>query len=364
MRVKNQKSLQIKKSNDMIEQLNNKFINTKNNQNNALMSFFNMVNYAHSHLNPEREKPLSRRTKPTSTLVLPEIVMFVLFCEYAGFWMIEGNFKDKLSNRQLKRALQLLVNLKWLVRRGRSEIATYYSNPFLAVQIERHKSLYFLAEYSRLKIDFFDLLNLPLLNALTSNQKITKTEVEFTEYKIGFKKPWIRAFFEGDMEIRLHAESGNIYQTFLPVNFHASPKLNWKEENGKKIRVQEPYGFPHHTIPLRWVLFDITESRQYTKKRRKSRWDKNLGKLEYIHFDNSFKILHYTDIAQYLAYNKPFENALKKWNTKTCEYVEVGDFKTLENLFYNRFVRNKRKNELFEALGLRYMPISGRPKKK
>jgi hypothetical protein len=43
-----------------------------------------------------------------------------------------------------------------------------------------------------------------------------------------------------------------------------------------------------------------------------------------------------------------------KWNNDQCEYVEVGDFKTLEKLFHYRFVENKRKQELFEALGLKY----------
>lgn len=50
-----------------------------------------------------------------------------------------------------------------------------------------------------------------------------------------------------------------------------------------------------------------------------------------------------------------------KWNNNQCEYVEVRDFKTLEKLFYYRFVKNKRGKELFEALGLKYKPISGRP---
>jgi hypothetical protein len=64
---------------------------------------------------------------------------------------------------------------------------------------------------------------------------------------------------------------------------------------------------------------------------------------------------------QTLAFKKPFKYALMKWNNNQCEYVEVGDFKTLEKLFYYRFVKNKRRKELFEALGLKYKPISGRP---
>jgi hypothetical protein len=195
----------------------------------------------------------------------------------------------------------------------------------------------------------------PLIYALRSNQKFIKSEVKFHKYNR--TSEWEHAFFEGYVNIKIYAENGDVYQTYLPVNFHASPKLDWV--NG--YRVQDRYGFPHHTLPLKWVLFDVLEGRTYSKKGRETRRSKEVGECEYIHFDNSFKILHYVDKAQYLMFNKPFQNALKKWNTNACEYVEVSSFELLEKLFYYRFVENKRRKDLFEALGLKYKPISGRP---
>lgn len=299
------------------------------------------------------------RMKTPYIFVLPEIVRWITFCKELSFNSLELHFKDNVSKHQLKKAVQLLVNLKWLLRSGKGDLTVYYPNPFISAQYDQNPQWLELAEYARLKIDFFNLLNLPLINLLRSNQRIVKTKIEFHKFKLGSHALWIRAFFEGFVNIELHAENGDVYQTLLPVNLHASPKIEWKD--GK--RTQNRYGFPHHTLPLSWSLFDITEGQQYTKARRTSRWQKELENLEYIHFDTSFKILHYVDNQQKLAFKKPFKYALMKWNNDQCEYVEVGDFKTLEKLFYYRFVENKRRKELFEALGLKYKPISGRPKK-
>jgi hypothetical protein len=182
-------------------------------------------------------------------------------------------------------------------------LTVYYPNPFLSILYDQNLQWLELAEYARIKIDFFDLLNLPLINALRSNQRIVKTEIKFHKFKLGSYALWVRAFFEGFVNIELHAENGDVYQTLLPVNLHASPKIEWKD--GK--RIQNRYGFSHHTLPLLWSLFDIIEGRQYTKARRTSRWQKKLEDLEYIHFDTSFKILHYVDNQQLLSIQKAFQ---------------------------------------------------------
>lgn len=351
------KYLNIIKSKDILTVINSSLSKADNSQNKPILSLFDLLTHAQTHLIPENEVISNILMKTTCFSFYPEIVQYVNYNGQASFSELERFLKEKISTRQLKRAIQLLVNLKWLIRRGKNDFTVYYINPFLSKLYKTNPQYaILLAEYARLKVDLFDLLNVPLIYALRSNQKFIKSEVEFHKYNR--TSEWEHAFFEGYVNIKISAQNGDVYQTYLPVNFHASPKLDWV--NG--YRVQDRYGFPHHTLPLKWVLFDVLEGRTFSKKSRKSRWSKEVGEYEYIHFDNSFKILHYVDKAQYLMFNKPFQNALKKWNTKACEYVEVSSFELLEKLFYCRFVENKRRKELFEALELRYKPISGRPK--
>ena len=361
------KNIKIEKSNDVSHnryRLFDPIIKEDINLKKQFLSLFDMLSYAQSTLMPEREHANSIQMKTIKNFVLPDIIRYIGFNEEASFVELQKFFKDKVSKRQMHRALQLLVNLKWLIRRGKNDFTVYYPNPFLIALFDKNKQNFLLTEYARLKVDFFDLMNLPLINALMSKQKFLKAEVKFHKYSMSEAKPWIRAWFYGYTNITLQSEAGNIFQTYLPVNFHASAKIEWV--NGQ--RTQNPYGFPHNTLPLSWRLFDIMEGRQYTKKGRESRWSKDVRDYEYIHFDNSFKILHYNlrteyGRAQSLMFKKPFEYALKKWNTKNCEYVEVNSFELLEKLFYYRFVENKRGEELFNCLGLEHKPVTGRPKK-
>jgi hypothetical protein len=349
---------------DVTELINSALCIAPDGENKPILSLYDLLVCAETCFNPERQTTRSNKMKTTFS-VLPEIVQYITKFEQASFSEIKLQFKDRLSERQLRRRMPLLVNLKWLIRRGKNDFTVYYPNPFLAAMWKRDEyyrtpNTFYLEEYSRLKVDFFQLLNVPLLNALKSKNKITKTEIQFVKYAIN-KTPWIRAFFEGFVNIKLYTECGNKYHTQLPVNFHASAKIIGYDRESKKP-VIDPYGFPHHTVPLSWKLFDIVEGREYTKKGRASRRAKEIGTYEYIHFDNSFKILHYVDAQQYLMFNAPFKNALKKWNTDTCQYVEVGDFLTLQKLFHERFVNGKRRQELFDALKLDYKVKSGRPK--
>jgi hypothetical protein len=232
----------------------------------------------------------------------------------------------------------------------------------LKVLVDRYGTKYLgLLYYAQLKIDFFDLLNMPLVSALKSNQKITKSTVKFIEFGL-HQEQWIKALLEGYCWIQLEAEKGDIYQTYLPVNLHAGSKIKWfTASDGSKVRESNDLGFPHHTIPLSWALFDIIEGRDYSKKGRLSRWDKNVGECEYIHFDTSFKILHYQDQARYLAFNKPFQYALEKWNGKPNEWVEFSTIDLLLRLINYRFVEGKRRTELFQALNLRFIPTTKKP---
>jgi hypothetical protein len=244
----------------------------------------------------------------------------------------------------------------------------YRPNPFLEVLRDTDYQYLILCFYAQLKIDFFDLLNVPLINSVSTGQKIINTEVKFYKFEQGRHASWVRAFFEGFVDIELHTENGDKYQTYLPVNLHAAAKISGYNPKSKK-RIIDPYGLKHHTLPLKWSLFDIIESREYSRKGRKSRWDKNVSECRYIHFDNSFKILCYDQktsygYQQYLIFGKPFEKFLKvKWSTETSEYIEVSDFTILERLFHERFVNQKRRTELFDALELKYVKKEGRPKK-
>lgn len=62
-------------------------------------------------------------------------------------------------------------------------------------------------------------------------------------------------------------------------------------------------------------------------------------------------------------FKKPFEKLLEDvWSTKECQYVEVSDFETLQRLFTLRFVDDKRRKDLFDALELKYSRKKGEPK--
>ena len=148
-----------------------------------------------------------------------------------------------------------------------------------------------LCYYTQFDIDFFDLLNIPLINAQKEN--IVDAKVLFHEYKPENKpKPseWVCIFFEGFVTIKLTAQDGSIYKSYLPVNRHASSKIIGYNPETKE-RLINPIGNYHHTIPLKWELFDVIESVEFSRKGRKSRWAKTVENYTYVHFDNSFKLL-------------------------------------------------------------------------
>ena len=63
---------------------------------------------------------------------------------------------------------------------------------------------------------------------------------------------------------------------------------------------------------------------------------------------------------QYLLFGKPFEKLLKDtWSKKnaSCQYVEVNNFETLQKLFTYRFVDEKRRIDLFDALEIKTRKI-------
>lgn len=326
-------------------------------ENKPILSFYDLLEYAWDNLHPQKSVSSSIPMKPRF-FVLPLILISMM--EQGDITSLDFIPNFGLTEQQLERYMQLLVNLRWVIRRGKNDFASYYVNPFLSVLYEDlGRQALGLTFFTQLKLDFFDVLNMPLVSALKSRQKIKNSKVEFYKFGLGSHSQWVKAIFEGYVNIELIADNGDIYQTYLPSNFHACPKLQW-ENKQKKLN---SYGFPHHTIPLSWKLFDIIEGRTYSKKAREKRRSKEVGECEYIHFDTSFKILHYSDLMRRLSFTYAFKYALEKWNKGANQYVEVSSFNLLEKLFYYRFVENKRRTELFDVLNLKYKPISGRPKK-
>jgi hypothetical protein len=126
---------------------------------------------------------------------------------------------------------------------------------------------------SNIKIDFFDLLNLPLVNAL--ERKVV--DVEISHYNID--KRCYRQIFREVAVITLQLENGEKAETVLPVNLHAQPT------KGEDIN--------HNCIPLLWQIFDIEKASYYSTNFSRSHHKGADNKSnEFIHFDNSVSI-HY-----------------------------------------------------------------------
>lgn len=321
------------------------------NDSNPVLSLNSLISIAFTKLVPKDEYAINHCGVTSSIFARPSIVAELLVCEWQFYYELEIKFPT-LSSRQLQRNLEQLVKDKWLVRYGRGNYTTYYPNPFLLALYNQNKQYDLLCEYSRLNVDFFDLLNIPLLGSV--NQNATLAETKFSSFS--HQDAWVKAFFEGQITVKIQTDVG-IFETILPVNFHAANKLNGSRIVGKDKKtkknivktVTNPFGFPHHTIPLAWCLFDILESSEYQNGNT------------YIHFDNSFKILKYESAKNswgnwnYINFKKPFEKLLENvWSTKNCQYVEVSDFNLLQRLFTERFVNRKRRKDLFDTLRIEY----------
>jgi hypothetical protein len=340
-----------------------------------ILSLFDLCTYAINTLSSRNRSVFQEcdnvhayTPKTAYFFVLPDIVYYVGHNKEASFYELADYFKKYVSKRQLKRAMQLLVNYKWLIRFARADLTVYRPNPFLEMLtgIANSDCYLFLGQYAKMKIDFFDLLNIPLLNAVNSGQKIIDAKVHFREHQPN--RSFVKAFFIGFIQIELKAENGEIFETYLPVNRHAASKIIGYDKIKKKPITANR--FYHHTIPLKWSLFNVLQSVELTKRGRKSRWEKNPCQYTYVHFDNSFKIICYDKRSefgknQYLRFGRPFERLLKNiWSKKTesCQYIEVSDFETLQKLFTYRFVDGKKRFELFDSLGMTYAPIERKPK--
>ena len=140
----------------------------------------------------------------------------------------------------------------------------------------------------------------------------------------------------------------------MPDNLHGQPIYGKKEY------------LDHHCIPLRWRLFDIQKASYYGTNHKRSHHKGAKNKPnEFIHFDNSISLLFQPKGRFYYPWQKEFferrKTSIKYW--QDYEYLEVNDIDALKRLFIKRFVKGKRRLNLFKSLRMEYKSISGRPKR-
>jgi hypothetical protein len=81
----------------------------------------------------------------------------------------------QINHRTLKRYLKRLQELKWLRLDGKD----YHLNPFLWELFKENPSYEHLLQFARLKVDLFDLLNLPIIEA--SKHRVIDSNINYTE---------------------------------------------------------------------------------------------------------------------------------------------------------------------------------------
>ncbi|WGM89558.1 MAG: hypothetical protein NUK63_00070 [Candidatus Bathyarchaeum tardum] len=336
-------------------------IDTKKAQNKPILSVFDLVCAVLDYRKTGKEDTLLYCAKTTlegkkkrRIRVDPQhtqIMEIMGYCRRTDFMDLEVYAKD-IKKRKLKRILQSLVTKKWLVRQGRGNYAVYSLNPFLEFLLKKDVQFWCLLDFASFKIDFFDLLNLPLVNFVKAKKLAKKIDIDYIETRIGT----ITSFFAGFVQIEFIMQNGKRFINYLPCNLHAQPLLKWQYTQSGKYRTTNYHGMRHYCLPISWKLFDIKECKYFKK------FDQQLGKTVYIHFDNSISLLCNEDKVISFIFVDYWKKALEKWQGYT--YLEFREFDTLKKLFNARFVKGKRREELIAELGLKLKRITGRPKSK
>jgi hypothetical protein len=251
---------------------------------------------------------------------------------------IYEHFK-KINPRTLRSKLVNLQKLHWIRRHGRD----YHLNPFLFQLFKIDENFLLMLEFASLKVDFFNVLNLPLIEA--SNSKITDTKIDYKEVS----DKYFNEIFKGKMLVTLTLEDGSKAQTLLPVNVHP------QNAYGEKVA--------HYCIPIDCGLFDLTDepyfSTDYKRPHRKGAINENWN----IHADKSITIPYMTKKTLHPRYKIRFHQqkvtSIKHWQERT--YLETDHIEKLNILFNERFVNQKRGTELYSALDMTLKPKGGRP---
>lgn len=292
---------------------------------------------------------LSCKRKVRKNPLLTDIVRFVTIHHYVTYPELYKRY-SYVNRRTLRRYLNELQRLRWIRRFAKA----YHTNPFFLNLLDHDKQFWWLMEYARFKIDFFEIFNIPLKSAL--EHKIRAIEIGHYKIRMGYFNP----IFDGVVCIKLETEAGRQLQTTLPYNVHAQSKIVGRQRNKPVVNA---CGIQHICLPLSWSIFDIVKPSYYGSNRKRSHHLGTPNKpFEYIHFDNSISIMHQPKGSTYMLWEKEIhkmeKDSLKWWNGKGKEYVEFCSFDTLQRLFEVRFLDGKRSPDIFHAMGLTHKKLS------
>lgn len=257
-------------------------------------------------------------------------------------WKSETEIYNQFKNikpRTLRSKLIKLQKLHWIRRHGRD----YHLNPFLFQLFKIDENFILMLEFASLKIDFFDVLNLPLIEAPKS--KIINTKIVYKEVS----DKYFNEIFKGKLLVTLTLEDGSKAQTLLPVNVHP------QNAYGEKVA--------HYCIPLDCSLFDLMDEPYYStdikREHRKQAFNQNWN----IHADKSLTIPYTVKKSTYTLMQKTFferkVTSIKHWQNRV--YLETDRPENLNRLLNERFINQKRGTELYQALGMTSKPKGGRP---
>ena len=277
----------------------------------------------------------------TKKVRINPLLSAILFYIYSSHWRNHAELYNKFSYvkpRTLRAYLKELQELKWIRRHGRD----YHSNAFLLDLIEKEPQFMLLLEFATLKLDLFDLLNLPLLSVI--NHSVKSVQIEYYESE----ERYFKEIFKGVVFLNGELENGQKFDTILPVNRH-----------GQAIYGEKGF-LEHYCLPLKWRLFDIEKASYFGTSFKRSHHKGAINKKnEFIHFDNSISLLFKPKGRLYMLWEKKFfeqrKTSIKHW--QGYEYLEVNDIEVLKRLFTERFTNGKRRLELFDSLEMTYKQL-------
>ena len=140
----------------------------------------------------------------------------------------EHQQEQPIKRRTLRRYMQKLTDLHWVVRSGKGQFTSYWINPFLLALFEMAKDSVNLCEYASLGLDFFDMLNLPLINILKLKKNLKDVAISFYNFrKDGTFSMFVKEWFRGALLLNFTFEDGTEELTILPVNLHGHQAVSY-----------------------------------------------------------------------------------------------------------------------------------------
>ena len=233
-----------------------------------------------------------------------------------------------------RKHLRRLAQLRWL----KKDLSSPYENelnPFLELMIRLHSKYKCLSEFVPHQVDLFDVLCIPLLEALSLavvNVEIVWSQMEpHHGYECFPKRAYtqIYPYFNGIVQFRIKTNTMPDICTVLPYNIH------WTGKN------------PHVTLPIMWKFYGIKEA---TYK------DDNTVK---VHFDKSITVAIPLGSASWATRKGLHKYNLQHWSDQNNrfmqeywknEYVEAWNFDSHEKLIGTRLMKKSyQANELIDG---------------